>query len=83
MSKESTTWVSDRMGVDLTLVRWGEVGTPVLIFPTAGFSPGRRVRDDLGDHRIELHADGAAGFDTGVESCVASRVPGGDNARCR
>ena len=36
MSKESTTWRSPRLGQDLTLVRWGEVGRPVLVFPTAG-----------------------------------------------
>ncbi len=36
MSKESSTWHSDRLGEEITLVRWGEVGTPVLIFPTAG-----------------------------------------------
>ncbi len=36
MSKVSTTWMSERLGKELTVVRWGEVGTPVLIFPTAG-----------------------------------------------
>jgi len=36
MSKVSTTWRSDRLGRDITLVRWGEVGQPVLVFPTAG-----------------------------------------------
>ncbi len=36
MSKVSSTWMSERLGQELTLVRWGEVGTPVLIFPTAG-----------------------------------------------
>ena len=36
MSKESSTWMSERLGRELTLVRWGEVGTPVLVFPTAG-----------------------------------------------
>lgn len=36
MSKESTTWTSDRLEREITLVRWGEVGQPVLIFPTAG-----------------------------------------------
>jgi esterase/lipase superfamily enzyme len=36
MSKERTTWMSDRLGREITLVRWGETGTPVLVFPTAG-----------------------------------------------
>ena len=29
-------WHSSRLGCDITLARWGEVGQPVLIFPTAG-----------------------------------------------
>ena len=36
MSKESSTWYSPRVGQEVTLVRWGNVGRPVLIFPTAG-----------------------------------------------
>lgn len=35
MSRESTSWRSERLGRDVKVVRWGEVGTPVLIFPTA------------------------------------------------
>lgn len=29
-------WRSDRMGREITLVRWGHYGQPVLLFPTAG-----------------------------------------------
>ena len=36
MSKETTSWHSERLDLDVTLARWGETGTPVLIFPTAG-----------------------------------------------
>jgi esterase/lipase superfamily enzyme len=36
MNKATTTWRSDRMGVDSTLVRWGHFGRPVLLFATAG-----------------------------------------------
>ncbi len=36
MSKLSTRWYSERLGQELLVVRWGEVGTPVLLFPTAG-----------------------------------------------
>ena len=36
MSKISSTWMSERLGKELTLVRWGEVGVPLLLFPTAG-----------------------------------------------
>lgn len=35
MSKESTSWHSDRIGREVQVVRWGEVGTPVLLFATA------------------------------------------------
>jgi esterase/lipase superfamily enzyme len=31
-----TTWYSDRMKREATMVRWGVTGQPVLIFPTAG-----------------------------------------------
>jgi len=36
LSKETVTWMSERLEREITLVRWGEVGTPVLVFPTAG-----------------------------------------------
>ena len=29
-------WHSDRLGGEITLARWGDVGQPVLVFPTAG-----------------------------------------------
>lgn len=35
MSKEKSTWHSDRVGREVTLVRYGLLGRPVLIFPTA------------------------------------------------
>lgn len=34
--KETTTWHSERVNEDISLVRWGHFGTPVLLFPTAG-----------------------------------------------
>lgn len=36
MSFEKVRWFSPRMQRESTLVRWGEVGQPVLVFPTAG-----------------------------------------------
>ncbi len=36
MSKLKTGWYSQRVGCDVSVVRWGDVGAPVLIFPTAG-----------------------------------------------
>ena len=35
MSRLKTSWHSQRVGREVTVVRWGEVGTPVLFFPTA------------------------------------------------
>jgi esterase/lipase superfamily enzyme len=35
MSKESSTWYSERLHTSVKVVRWGHVGTPVLLFPTA------------------------------------------------
>ncbi|MEZ5812632.1 MAG: alpha/beta hydrolase-fold protein [Rhizobiaceae bacterium] len=34
--KSSSRWHSDRVGQEVTLVRWGHWGQPVLLFPTAG-----------------------------------------------
>jgi esterase/lipase superfamily enzyme len=34
--KERSTWHSDRLGQDVTVVRWGAFGAPLLLFPTAG-----------------------------------------------
>jgi len=34
--KETATWHSERLGQEVRFARWGEVGKPVLIFPTAG-----------------------------------------------
>lgn len=34
--KERSTWYSQRVERDVTLVRWGTYGMPLLVFPTAG-----------------------------------------------
>lgn len=34
--KETSTWWSSRLREEITLVRWGVTGKPVLLFPTAG-----------------------------------------------
>lgn len=36
MSKVTERWFSDRVQTEVTLVRWGTYGRPVLVFPTAG-----------------------------------------------
>jgi esterase/lipase superfamily enzyme len=35
MTRVSDRWYSPRVGRDVQIVRWGEVGTPVVFFPTA------------------------------------------------
>ncbi len=35
MSRETSSWYSDRVGQEVHFIRWGEIGTPVLFFPTA------------------------------------------------
>lgn len=34
--KERTTWYSERVQREVTVVRWGALGAPLLVFPTAG-----------------------------------------------
>ena len=34
--KMNTSWWSDRLGQEVNVARWGEVGVPLLMFPTAG-----------------------------------------------
>ena len=70
MSKESVTWTSERLGREITLARWGEVGTPILVFPTAGgdaeeierFHLVSAVGDALADGKAKLYSiDSLAG----------------------
>jgi esterase/lipase superfamily enzyme len=35
MSQQKESWRSDRLGREVTVTRYGDVGTPVLLFPTA------------------------------------------------
>lgn len=36
MSKVVQRWISPRLGTEIAMARWGETGTPLLLFPTAG-----------------------------------------------
>lgn len=36
MSKIAAKWHSERLGQEVAVVRWGDIGAPVLVFPTAG-----------------------------------------------
>lgn len=86
MTKLSTTWFSDRLGKDVSVVRWGEVGTPVLFFPTAAadseeaerFHIPRCLETQLSEGRIKLYSvDSVAGKAWLTESNaagVASRI---------
>jgi esterase/lipase superfamily enzyme len=52
--KVTERWYSDRMGQDLSLVRWGHYGVPVLLFPTAGGDAEEVERHDLVGHLAPL-----------------------------
>ena len=59
-------WYSDRVQTEVTVVRWGLVGTPVLVFPSAGGDAeeiegedelhlGRAATEGLGEQRQRRH----------------------------
>ncbi len=56
--KERTSWKSERLGCEVELVRWGEWGTPILIFPTAGGDAEEIERFHLIDSVSHLIEDG-------------------------
>lgn len=70
MSKEVGKWYSHRVGQEVSVARWGAVGTPVLVFPTAGgdAEEGERfhlinaISDSLSDCRAKAYSvDSVAG----------------------
>ena len=52
------TWHSERLAQDITLNAWGEIGRPVLVFPTAGGDAGEIDRFGLISALAPLLADG-------------------------
>lgn len=52
------TWHSERLGATITVSRWGELGRPVLVFPTAGGDAGEIERFGLISALAPLLADG-------------------------
>jgi len=56
--KLHTRWRSDRLGEEVSVVRWGEIGTPVLIFPTAGGDAEEIERFQVIESLSGLLADG-------------------------
>jgi esterase/lipase superfamily enzyme len=57
-NKASEHWFSDRLQSEITLVRWGTFGRPVLVFPTAGGDAEEIERHGLVDACAQLIADG-------------------------
>jgi len=70
MTRLKTSWYSERLEKEVTVVRWGEVGTPVLFFPTAAadaeecerFHMLTALESQLAEGRIKLYSvDSVAG----------------------
>jgi len=70
MNKLKTEWFSSRLNQDVTVTRWGSIGTPVLFFPTAAadaeeverFQMVRALAPLLEAGRIKLYSvDSVAG----------------------
>jgi len=70
MSKATESWYSERLRTEVHVARWGEIGTPVLFFPTAAadfeecerFQMVDALADLLGAGRIKLYSvDSVAG----------------------
>jgi enterochelin esterase-like enzyme len=51
-------WFSDRLQQDITVVRWGTFGTPVLVLPSAGGNAEEIERNGLVDACGQLLAEG-------------------------
>ena len=56
--KVTERWYSHRMHRDITLVRWGHYGTPVLLFPTAGGDAEEVERNQLLAHLTPFIEEG-------------------------
>jgi esterase/lipase superfamily enzyme len=56
--KVTERWFSGRLQQDITVVRWGVVGTPVLVFPSAGGDAGEIERNGLVEACGPLLAEG-------------------------
>lgn len=56
MSKIASRWYSERLGADVRVARWGAVGRPLLLFPTAAGDAEEVERFHLVDAVAELLA---------------------------
>ena len=70
--KTTSAWYSSRLERDVTLARWGHMGTPVLLFPTAGGDAEEIERF----HMIDAVSDLVQAGKVKIYSCdsVAGRV---------
>src|SRR5215831_19843123 len=69
--KTTSRWYSDRVKTEITVVRWGTFGRPVLVFPSAGGDAEEIERFGLVDACGPLLAEGGS-------SCTRSTAsPGG------
>lgn len=62
MSKVRETWHSPRVGREISVVRYGEIGTPVLFFPTAAGDAEEAERFLLVDALGDLMGEGLVKF---------------------
>lgn len=58
MSKRKERWYSHRVACEITVTRWGHVGTPVLLYPTAGGDAEEVERFHMIDVLSDLLAQG-------------------------
>ena len=58
MADVTERWFSDRLHQDITVMRWGSFGTPVLVFPSAGGDAGEIERQGLVDACGPLLSEG-------------------------
>ena len=58
MADVTERWFSDRIQQEITVMRWGSFGTPVLVFPSAGGDSGEVERHGLVDACGPLLAEG-------------------------
>ena len=58
MADVTERWFSDRLQQEITVMRWGSFGTPVLGFPSAGGDAGEIERHGLVDACGPLLAEG-------------------------
>ena len=66
--KQTDRWYSSRLGTEVSVARWGEVGVPFLIYPTAG-GDFEEIERFVG-RQVEL-----------VEGRVVRDVPSAENRR--